>query len=180
MSIGNDYPAFVCHQCAMKAGGRPLACIGCWHHAICPCCGDSKAVTEPRDYRYPKLVVKYEYRPVEFVSGNGSAATDIRADREAEQSAQRDISEVRPAPQRADRLESRDFSDAGDGVRPCDNTVKATPGISVEGSTMTIRVDYRWICEQISRRVKYTDCCGNINLESLLEAFDSLAREQGG
>lgn len=54
-----NYPGLVCHDCATEAGGRlqddsPPT----WHIGWCNVCGIKKAVTEPRDYGYPKFVTQ--------------------------------------------------------------------------------------------------------------------------
>ena len=51
------YPDWVCHDCGIKAGGRPLAEWACptWHMGRCDVCGGIKEVTEPRDYGYPEF-----------------------------------------------------------------------------------------------------------------------------
>lgn len=56
--MSTDYPAWVCTPCAEKAGGIwPNGHVGTFHNGICHVCGELKAVTEPRDFGYPKLKV---------------------------------------------------------------------------------------------------------------------------
>ena len=53
-----DYPAWVCSYCAEKAGGHwPKGHVATFHTGICHVCGKEIAVTEPRDWGYPKLKV---------------------------------------------------------------------------------------------------------------------------
>lgn len=47
-----DYPNWVCHDCAIEAGGTPPECAT-FHIGICGACKKEKSVTEPRDYNYP-------------------------------------------------------------------------------------------------------------------------------
>lgn len=51
------YPAWVCHECGMKARGRPISKwhVATFHEGKCGACGKIKDVTEPRDYGYPKF-----------------------------------------------------------------------------------------------------------------------------
>lgn len=56
MSKLKPYPTWVCLECAYKAGGMfPQGLISTFHKGKCDVCGKSKAVTEPRDYGYPKF-----------------------------------------------------------------------------------------------------------------------------
>ena len=63
------YPDWVCHDCGIKARGRPLAEWACptWHMGRCDVCGEIKEVTEPRDFNFPefkkhaKLTTKPKY-----------------------------------------------------------------------------------------------------------------------
>ena len=51
----SNYPGWTCHDCAVEAGGMfPPGHVATWHPDICPVCGDTRGVTEPRDYGYPK------------------------------------------------------------------------------------------------------------------------------
>ena len=48
------YPAWCCHDCGITAsGGKTLHNYATYHSGICGVCGESKAVTEPRDFCYP-------------------------------------------------------------------------------------------------------------------------------
>lgn len=50
------YPDYVCQDCAEKGGGSmPDGHLATWHMNECPCCLQFKPVTQPRDFRYPKL-----------------------------------------------------------------------------------------------------------------------------
>lgn len=52
----DKYPAWTCHDCAIKVGGSmPEGHIATWHDSVCPVCGKSKPVTEPRDFHYPQF-----------------------------------------------------------------------------------------------------------------------------
>jgi hypothetical protein len=52
-----SYPSWVCHACAMAAGGRDDGRDSTWHMGYCGVCRLSKPVTEPRDYGYPVFPV---------------------------------------------------------------------------------------------------------------------------
>ena len=61
MTTKLDYPAWVCSSCAEKAGGKwPKGHVATFHSGICHVCGELVAVTEPRDWCYPKLKVNHE------------------------------------------------------------------------------------------------------------------------
>lgn len=45
------YPYRVCHDCGAKYGKAWT--MSTWHSNVCQVCGETKAVTEPRDYGYP-------------------------------------------------------------------------------------------------------------------------------
>ena len=49
------YPTWVCSSCGIKARGRPMASwhVATFHVDKCDVCGETKDVTEPRDYGYP-------------------------------------------------------------------------------------------------------------------------------
>ena len=48
------YPHWVCHGCGIKAQGRPIMDgMSTYHEAKCDVCGETKAVTQPRDFGYP-------------------------------------------------------------------------------------------------------------------------------
>lgn len=49
-----DYPQWVCCSCAEANGGKfPQGHTATFHMDTCGWCNQWKAVTEPRDYRYP-------------------------------------------------------------------------------------------------------------------------------
>lgn len=48
------YPSWVCHDCATAAGGVARR-DSTWHEEPCQVCGMTKAVTQPRDYGYPRF-----------------------------------------------------------------------------------------------------------------------------
>lgn len=50
-----NYPKWTCKECAEKAGGKLRGTATTWHYDICGVCGEEKAVTEPRDFGYPKF-----------------------------------------------------------------------------------------------------------------------------
>ena len=52
-----DYPfSWVCEECALAAGGTmPDGHLATWHIGQCDACGRKRAITEPRDFRYPRL-----------------------------------------------------------------------------------------------------------------------------
>lgn len=53
---GRPYPSWVCSDCATKAGGRLLDPESTTTHTgDCEVCGMPKAVTQPRDYGYPRF-----------------------------------------------------------------------------------------------------------------------------
>lgn len=54
------YPSWVCHECGMKARGKPLRpwAIATYHHGKCDVCQEYKDVTEPRDFGYPEFKPK--------------------------------------------------------------------------------------------------------------------------
>lgn len=52
-----DYPTWVCTECAEAAGGKmPVDHLATWHYDKCDVCGgEKKTVTQPRDFGYPKF-----------------------------------------------------------------------------------------------------------------------------
>jgi len=61
----NNYPSWVCVDCGNKArdemnkGGVKhcgRAMMSTWHNGKCDVCGETKEVTEPRDFGYPEFV----------------------------------------------------------------------------------------------------------------------------
>ena len=56
VKIKDDYPVWVCDDCAKSAGGKwPRGHLGTFHLGRCGVCGEMKDVTEPRDWGYPKF-----------------------------------------------------------------------------------------------------------------------------
>jgi hypothetical protein len=58
MNPDYNYPAWICLDCGRKHGRWPEGHIGTFHvGGRCGWCGrDNVAVTEPRDYGYPRVV----------------------------------------------------------------------------------------------------------------------------
>lgn len=87
--MSDNYPQWVCTICAEKAGGKvPEGHLHTWHNGICPCCGHVRVITQPRDFCYPKLEEKYEYKVVDILGRTSgeredSVDGDIRPEREA-------------------------------------------------------------------------------------------------
>lgn len=55
-----DYPGWVCSDCGVKAskamGNTTLAFdVSTFHQGVCGVCGETKSVTEPRDFFYPNF-----------------------------------------------------------------------------------------------------------------------------
>ena len=44
-----DYPEWICHECGMKYGRREPG-SATWHTGKCDVCGETKSVTQPRDF----------------------------------------------------------------------------------------------------------------------------------
>lgn len=56
------YPTWVCGECAEKYGGiYNDGHVSCWHMDWCDVCGKTKAVTEPRDYMFPRFPERADY-----------------------------------------------------------------------------------------------------------------------
>jgi hypothetical protein len=49
------YPSKVCQDCGHAASGGRQREISCWHQGKCDVCGESKVVTEVRDFFYPEF-----------------------------------------------------------------------------------------------------------------------------
>lgn len=47
-----EYPNTICFDCGVKYG-KPKGYAATFHIGICGWCGETKSVTEPRDYGYP-------------------------------------------------------------------------------------------------------------------------------
>lgn len=55
----DEYPVWICSDCAASAGAEmPKGHVATFHPDICDVCNRWKSVTEPRDYRYPKITAK--------------------------------------------------------------------------------------------------------------------------
>ena len=52
INANDHYPQWVCHECAMDAGGSAPVCAT-YHEDLCGACGRLVSCTEPRDYGYP-------------------------------------------------------------------------------------------------------------------------------
>lgn len=51
-----EYPIWICQRCAENNGGvMPDTHLATFHQDICDVCNRWVSVTEPRDYRYPKV-----------------------------------------------------------------------------------------------------------------------------
>ena len=48
-------PHWVCSDCGLKASKGRQHSISTWHTGVCEVCGEKKAVTESRDFYYPKF-----------------------------------------------------------------------------------------------------------------------------
>lgn len=53
----NEYPSWVCWDCGTKASQvkEHQGGVATYHMGICEVCKESKAVTQPRDFGYPKF-----------------------------------------------------------------------------------------------------------------------------
>ena len=49
------YPEFICNDCGFKASDGRKAIVSTYHMGFCDICGNWKAITEPRDFFYPKF-----------------------------------------------------------------------------------------------------------------------------
>jgi hypothetical protein len=49
------YPSWVCRDCGMKASKGKSFQVSTYHFDKCDVCGEELAVTEPRDFYYPKF-----------------------------------------------------------------------------------------------------------------------------
>lgn len=58
MSNLKPYPTWVCRACGLGASNRKAdgaLLVSTFHQGLCEVCGRVTAVTEPRDYGYPKF-----------------------------------------------------------------------------------------------------------------------------
>lgn len=52
----DEYPSWICSQCARAAGGSMNHKHICaWHMGLCQVCNEWKEITQPRDFGYPKV-----------------------------------------------------------------------------------------------------------------------------
>ena len=51
--MSNRYPAWICSDCGKKYGTVISGHCCTMHNDVCGWCGEWKACTEPRDYKYP-------------------------------------------------------------------------------------------------------------------------------
>ncbi len=49
------YPVWICRDCGLRASGNKSFLVSCYHNGKCDICKEYKAVTEPRDFFYPKF-----------------------------------------------------------------------------------------------------------------------------
>jgi len=68
----NHYPAFVCYDCAIAAGGKLLHENATYHEGNCGVCGKMRSITEPRDYGFPnfKTVIIKKVTPIKKTKPN--------------------------------------------------------------------------------------------------------------
>ena len=57
--MNNSYPSWICADCGNKYG-KARGKYATFHPGTCGWCEKEKAVTEPRDYGYPKFKSKGE------------------------------------------------------------------------------------------------------------------------
>ncbi len=58
-----DYPTWICTECGFKYADPsklrdPDKVVATWHTGECDVCGETCAVTEPRDFGYPVFPAK--------------------------------------------------------------------------------------------------------------------------
>lgn len=49
----NDYPYWICQECAESLGHKNRCEMSTYHPDICGWCNEMKTVTQPRDYGHP-------------------------------------------------------------------------------------------------------------------------------
>lgn len=76
MWIKENYPIWVCSECALDAGGKNSRTVSTFHMNICPVCGKYVPVTEPRDFGYPKLKANYEHQTDDNVGERNTTCND--------------------------------------------------------------------------------------------------------
>lgn len=81
----DEYPAWICRDCAESHGGSwPAGHVATFHSGVCGWCSQQASVTEPRDWRYPlppKKVIKggpkvYTTGPREYKSGESESGVE--------------------------------------------------------------------------------------------------------
>lgn len=62
MTISNAryYPSEICIACGNKYGRCPEGHVATFHTGKCGWCGETKPVTEPRDFLFPKWPIETE------------------------------------------------------------------------------------------------------------------------
>jgi len=50
---GEEYPRWICQECANSRGHHNLCLVSSYCMATCGWCDKNKPVTQPRDYGYP-------------------------------------------------------------------------------------------------------------------------------
>lgn len=56
ISVDNErYPTWVCSDCGLKASQGKAFTVSTFHNGVCGVCGQTKAVTQPRDFFYPEF-----------------------------------------------------------------------------------------------------------------------------
>lgn len=59
----DDYPSWICSECAEANGGRwPKGHVATFHNGTCGWCNQTAGVTEPRDWCYPKFNKKCDVK----------------------------------------------------------------------------------------------------------------------
>jgi len=53
-----NYPQWVCRECGLKASRGKCFSVSTSHKGFCDVCGNTRLVTEPRDFFYPKFPQK--------------------------------------------------------------------------------------------------------------------------
>jgi len=56
IDFDNDgYPCWICNECATSRGYSNRCTMSTYHEDACGWCEEIKAVTQPRDYGYPRF-----------------------------------------------------------------------------------------------------------------------------
>jgi len=53
--VFEEYPAWICSECATSRGYSNRCMLSTFHEDLCGWCEQIKTVTQPRDYGYPKF-----------------------------------------------------------------------------------------------------------------------------